>query len=144
MYIGGGHSTGRINCAFISHRLFNFNHTNEPDPSMDPEFAEALRSQCGPPVPSLQENSIPMDYEGAGNGFGEVYFRSLMQRKGLLVVDQQLMAGEDTKGLVEAYASDVPHFQSDFALAMFKLTHLRASHEGEVRRHCRRVNGEEQ
>lgn len=83
-----------------------------------------------------------MDYEGAGNGFGGVYYRSLLQGKGLLFVDQQLTAREDTKSWVESYALDLPQFRRDFGLAMFKLTHLRSpkSAEGEVRLDCRKIN----
>lgn len=43
---------------------------------------------------------MSMDYEGASNGFGVVYYRSLLQGKGLLFVDQQLTSGEDTKAYV--------------------------------------------
>ncbi|XP_057772912.1 putative Peroxidase 48 [Salvia miltiorrhiza] len=154
----GAHSTGMVHCNFIRNRLFNFNKTNEPDPSMNAEFVEVLRSQCSnnsasapsmSPSPSSSENgssledgAMRMDYEGAGKGFGEVYYRSLLQGRGLLFVDQQLTSSPNTKTWVETYASDLLRFRRDFGLAMFKLSHLQvpSAPEGEVRLNCRKVN----
>ncbi|XP_057773044.1 putative Peroxidase 48 [Salvia miltiorrhiza] len=156
----GAHSTGKVHCNFIRKRLFNFTANKEPDSSINPEFLEILRAECGhqpastpsgSPSPSSAENGSPdaasvedramrMDYEGAGKGFGEVYYRSLLQGKGLLFVDQQLTSGPETKPWVETYAADVPRFRRDFGHAMFKLTHLQVAKEGQVRLNCRRLN----
>ncbi|XP_047958842.1 putative Peroxidase 48 [Salvia hispanica] len=149
----GAHSTGKVHCSFFYNRLYNFSGTNGPDPSINAEFVMVLRSQCSnsssqpsaAPSPSsaaLEDRAVKMDYEGAGNGFGEVYYRSLLEGKGLLFVDQQLTAGDDTRPWVEAYAADAPRFRRDFGLAMFKLSHLHVDSavEGEVRLNCRKVN----
>ncbi|XP_042055693.1 putative Peroxidase 48 [Salvia splendens] len=149
----GAHSTGKVHCSFFYNRLYNFSGTNGPDPSINAEFVMVLRSQCSnsssqpSPAPSpssaaLEDRAVKMDYEGAGNGFGEVYYRSLLEGKGLLFVDQQLTAGDDTRPWVEAYAADAPRFRRDFGLAMFKLSHLHvdSAAEGEVRLNCRKVN----
>lgn len=81
-----------------------------------------------------------MDYEGPGKSFGEVYYRSLLQSKGILVSDQQLIEGLETRQWVEAYASSNLRFRRDFGLAMIKLSHLQVAKEGEVRVNCRKVN----
>lgn len=82
-----------------------------------------------------------MDYEGPGRGFGTLYYRGLLQGKGLLYVDQQLTAGEETETWVRAYASDANLFQKDFALAMMKLSNYRVltGPMGQVRLNCRQV-----
>ncbi|KAK6148851.1 hypothetical protein DH2020_016376 [Rehmannia glutinosa] len=156
----GAHSTGTIHCKFFFNRLYNFSGTDGPDPSIDNEFLNLLRSTCNhshpsssssspslSPSPSSSENIIhnpgmKMDYEGPRTGFGTLYYRSLLQGKGLLFVDQQLTAGEETETWVRAYASDVTLFQRDFGLTMIKLSNLQVltATMGEVRVNCRKVN----
>ncbi|KAK4431754.1 putative Peroxidase 48 [Sesamum alatum] len=164
----GAHSTGTIHCKFFFHRLYNFNGSDGPDPSIDPEFVQLLRSNCsssshhsfGPPstspslspLPSSDDNNsstalsqnagMKMDYEGPRTDFGTLYYRSLLQRKGLLFVDQQLTSGEETETWVRAYASDLSLFQRDFGLAMIKLSNLKVltAPKGQVRLNCRKVN----
>nr|XP_043618585.1 putative Peroxidase 48 [Erigeron canadensis] len=159
----GAHSTGMIHCKFFEKRLYKFGGTDQPDQSIDPEFAELLRSVCNnshsdsqsqspsaspSPSPSTtsskihQERAMQMDYEGAGSGFGTLYYRSLLQGRGILFVDQQLTAGEETANWVRQYASDVSMFRRDFAQVMMKLsnTQVLTGPNGEVRRNCREVS----
>ncbi|KAL0561344.1 hypothetical protein IC582_001769 [Cucumis melo] len=42
----GAHNIGKIGCQFILNRLYNFSGTNLPDPSIDPEFLNQMRSKC--------------------------------------------------------------------------------------------------
>ncbi|GAA0151670.1 peroxidase [Lithospermum erythrorhizon] len=164
----GGHSTGRVHCKFFVNRLYNFRETGVPDPTMDSDFVNMLRSKCSQilaslphssasqsPAPSPESSSSPvsstsqedepamkLDFEGPGSGFGSLYYRSLLQGKGLLHVDQQLTAGEETETWVRAYASDVSLFQKDFTLVMIKLSNFRVltGSMGQVRSNCREVN----
>ncbi|KAG8379951.1 hypothetical protein BUALT_Bualt07G0143000 [Buddleja alternifolia] len=161
----GAHSTGTIHCEFFYNRLYNFSETNEADPSIDTEFLELLRSKCNhshssssssspSPSPSssaaannisnslLSNPGMKMDYEGPGTGFGTLYYRSLLQGRGLLFVDQQMTAGEQTETWVQAYASDVLLFQADFGRTMIKLSNLQVltAPMGQIRLNCRKVN----
>ncbi|KAJ9557095.1 hypothetical protein OSB04_011709 [Centaurea solstitialis] len=154
----GAHSTGTIHCRFFEKRLYNFGGTGQPDPSIDADFAELLRSICNnthslSPSPSLspsspssaknrQQQVMKMDYEGAGAGFGTLYYRGLLQGRGILFVDQQLTAGEETTRWVREYASDVSLFRSDFGKAMMKLssTNVLTGANGNVRQICREVD----
>ncbi|XP_076924538.1 putative Peroxidase 48 [Bidens hawaiensis] len=160
----GAHSTGMIHCKFFERRLYKFGGTDQPDPSLDPEFAELLRSVCNntqaesqsessspspsaspapsPSTKSDQERSMKMDYEGTGSGFGTLYYRGLLQGKGILFVDQQLLAGEETANWVRQYASDVSMFYRDFAQVMMKLSSIQVltGQSGEVRTNCREVS----
>ncbi|KAM7254381.1 hypothetical protein ACFE04_003761 [Oxalis oulophora] len=87
------------------------------------------------------EAGVDMAYEGPGSTFGMLYYRSLMQGKGILYADQQLTAGEETGTWVRAYASDNNLFRRDFALVMMKLSNLNVltSPMGQVRLNCSKV-----
>nr|GMD35505.1 putative Peroxidase 48 [Ipomoea batatas] len=146
------HSTGVIHCNFFSDRL---GRTNEPDPSIDTEFLNLLRSKCNvseassalpasgsAPVPSNEQPTIEMDYKGPGNGFGTIYYQSLLQSKGILFSDQQMIAAEETAAWVQAYALDVNLFRLKFCRSMMKLSNLGVltASKGRVRLNCRKVH----
>ncbi|KAK0598127.1 hypothetical protein LWI29_031912 [Acer saccharum] len=198
----GAHSIGVIHCKFFQDRLYNFGRTNQPDPSLDPDFLNLMKSKCSnisstssAPSPSfvgvpssstsvaqsphfdgspsshfdgspsscfdgspsssaadlhsfedslsssVEEQGVDMAYDGPEVGFGTVYYRSLLQGKGILYADQQLMTGEETGIWVRAYASDVSMFRRDFALAMMKLSNLRTltAPMGQIRLNCSKV-----
>ncbi|KAJ1388783.1 Secretory peroxidase [Sesbania bispinosa] len=120
----GSHSIGVIHCQFFQNRLYNFSGTNEPDPSLDIEFLNLLRSRCNhtdassspasgytshgsnssvafKPTPfkgssssSVEDPGMIMDSEQPQSDFGMLYYRSLLEGKGILYADQQLMEGE--------------------------------------------------
>ncbi|KAK9281275.1 hypothetical protein L1049_004172 [Liquidambar formosana] len=137
----GAHSVGVIHCKFFQNRLYNFGGTYEPDPSLDIEFLNLLRSKCNNSHTSPEESQMEMNYEGTGSSFGTLYFRSLLLGRGILYADQQLMAGEGTGIWVRAYASDAFLFRRDFAQVMMKLSNLRVltAPMGQVRRNCSKV-----
>ncbi|KAK4428094.1 putative Peroxidase 48 [Sesamum alatum] len=142
----GAHSTGTVHCKFFNHRLYNFSGTNGPDPSIDPEFLQLLKLKCNMSSShnssQQQDPGMSMDYEGPRTRFGTLYYRSLLQGKGLLFADQQLTCRTETETWVRAYASDVSLFQRDFGLAMIKLSNLEVltAPMGQVRLNCRKVN----
>lgn len=84
---------------------------------------------------------MDMAYEGPSVDFGTVYYRSLLQGRGILYADQQLTAGEETRIWVRAYASDASLFRRDFSLAMMKLSDLSVltGSMGQVRLNCSKV-----
>ncbi|KAJ6410555.1 hypothetical protein OIU84_007327 [Salix udensis] len=55
----GAHSVGFAHCSFIRDRLFNFENTGRPDPSMDPFLANILGSRC-PPFATV-DNTVNLD-----------------------------------------------------------------------------------
>ncbi|KAL3735850.1 hypothetical protein ACJRO7_024904 [Eucalyptus globulus] len=155
----GAHSIGVIHCKSFQSRLYNFSGTNEPDPSLDVGFLDLMRSKCSKsvsaspslsPVPSSSQSSfdfsnltseepgVVMNYEGPSSGFGTLYYHRLLQGKGVLYADQQLMVGEETGSWVRAYASDVSLFRRDFAETMMKLSNLQVltAPNGQVRHSC--------
>ncbi|KAK6912075.1 hem peroxidase [Dillenia turbinata] len=168
----GAHSIGMIHCKFFHNCLYNFNGTEAPDPSLDPNFLNVMRMKCNNATkpsgslpstfpsssfaasptsnfdasspmssPSPEEPGMEMDYEGVRANSGTLYYRSLLQGRGILHVDQQLTAKEETADWVRAYASDASLFQRDFATVMMKLSNLRVltSPMGQVRLKCSKL-----
>lgn len=93
---------------------------------------------------SSQDDGLKLEYEGPRSSFGTLYYHNLLQNRGILYVDQQLTAGEETEIWVRAYASDSSLLRRDFALAMMKLSSYRVltAPMGQVRLNCRRVLSE--
>jgi len=82
-----------------------------------------------------------MDSKKSLSNFGMLYYRRLLQGKGILYADQQLMKGEKIRYWVQEYASNRTLFHQDFALAMMKLSDLRVltNPMGQIRRSCSKV-----
>ncbi|XP_022714970.1 putative Peroxidase 48 [Durio zibethinus] len=128
-----------------------------PSPSFDgsplptaqsPSFYSSLSSEAATSASfekllssSPKDQGMAVSYEGTGADFGTVYYRSLLQGKGILYADQQLMAGEETGLWVRAYASDASLYQRDFAIAMMKLSklHVLTAPRGQIRKNCSKV-----
>ncbi|KAF3948835.1 hypothetical protein CMV_025216 [Castanea mollissima] len=140
----GAHNIGKIGCEFIQRRLSNFKGTGQPDLTIAPDFLTEMRMRCQDShrtttQPSSSMASLEMS-EAAGRmtylqalsssissgaGFETHYYQSLLNGRGLLFADQQLMANEKTARLVRAYASDDGStFRMDFAGAMMKMSGL--------------------
>lgn len=135
----GGHNIGTIHCQFLTERLTNFSGTGRPDPSIEPSFLNVMMSKCIDPQDGLEEPGLDMSLQAeAGPEFGAHYYNSLLQGKGILRADQQLMASEGTASWVQAYQSDRCLFQRDFAYVMMKLSNFKVLAEpaGQIRHHC--------
>ncbi|XP_023634591.1 putative Peroxidase 48 [Capsella rubella] len=89
------------------------------------------------------DGEIDLSYnnEGGDENFGTRYYKRLMEKKGLLFSDQQLMGSEETELWVRAYASDPSLFRRDFAMSMMKLSsyHVLTGPLGQVRTTCSKV-----
>ncbi|KEH38615.1 peroxidase family protein [Medicago truncatula] len=167
--ISRGHNLGKIGCDFIQQRLYDFQGTGQPDPSIPLDFFSLMRLNC----PDYSKNNINsngtfstftvskpvnahhsssdkgMSYMQAlssavpsGAYFDTHYYQSLLRGRGLLFSDQQLMAQEKTARLVSAYASDDGStFRMDFARVMLKLSNLDVltGNQGQVRLNCSRL-----
>ena len=153
------HNIGKISCEFIQKRLSNFKGTGQPDPTIAPDFLTEMRMRCqdsngtttrpsSSSMASLKmsESAVGMSYLQAlsssissGAGFDTHYYQSLLNGRGLLFADQQLMANEKNVRLVRAYASDDGSiFHMDFTRAMMKMLglNLLTGSQGLVQRNC--------
>ncbi|CAO2824270.1 unnamed protein product [Amaranthus hypochondriacus] len=151
----GGHNIGKISCDFIQKRFSNFKGTGSPDPTIPAEFLLELKRICNSdasptPSPSRLKNLIESStgwpfsqslasFIFSGSGFDSHYYKRLLMGRGLLYVDQQLMADYKTAKLVEVFASDDGStFRREFSKSMLKMSNLGSltDYHGEVRTTC--------
>ena len=71
-----------------------------------------------------------------------MYYKNLINNRGLLVVDQELLSTPTTSPYVEKMAADNTYFHDQFAKALLSLSENNPISEdvGEVRKDCRFVN----
>ncbi|XP_050221353.1 putative Peroxidase 48 [Mercurialis annua] len=132
----GAHNIGKIGCDFIRIRLYNFEGTGQPDPSMPSDFLNVMRLNC-------QDNNHTangvMTAISSGSGFDTHYYRNLLRGRGLMYADQQLMGDESTARYVRLYASDDGTiFRKDFSRSMVRMSILNVltGAQGQVRIKC--------
>jgi len=137
----GGHTFGRAQCQFVTPRLYNFNGTNSPDPSLNPTYLVELRRLC----PQNGNGTVLVNFDVVTpDAFDSQYYTNLRNGKGLIQSDQELFStpGADTIPLVNQYSSDMSVFFRAFIDAMIRMGNLRplTGTQGEIRQNCRVVN----
>lgn len=137
MFIGG-HTVGVAHCSQFQDRLYNFQNTGKPDPTMDPALVSSLRSSC--PRKSKVDNTVNLDQNSLSALIvDQSYYRQLLARRGVLQIDQELAVDRLTNTTVTMIASSLD-FQAKFGEAMVKLGALQSGLPGEIRGSCRAVN----
>ncbi|GLJ46395.1 hypothetical protein SUGI_0977810 [Cryptomeria japonica] len=109
------------------------------DPTIDGHFRKHLSSLCS----RQADPAVALD-NGSASSFDSHYYRNLESGKGLLYVDQALMAAPVTSSIVDLYASNQELFYRDFSLAMVKLFNLNVltGKQEQIRKECSKlVNG---
>ncbi|KAI4325572.1 hypothetical protein MLD38_030957 [Melastoma candidum] len=131
----GGHTVGKAHCGLFLDRI-----SSPPDPTMSPALASKLGKICGTPSGSLgpaafldQNTSFVVDNQ---------YYNMIMEKKGILKIDQELGLDSRSSRLVASFAGDENGFRTSFAAAMVKLgsVDVITGEEGEVRTNCRVFN----
>ncbi|XP_057858387.2 peroxidase 57 [Cryptomeria japonica] len=132
----GAHTVGTAHCRFFQERLTNFNGTGRADPTIDEHFRSHLSSLC-----SWQTDPAVALDNGSASSFDSHYYRNLEGGRGLLYVDQALMAAPITRSIVDLYASNQDLFYRDFSLAMVKLFNLNVltGKQGQIRKECSKL-----
>ncbi|KAK8515980.1 hypothetical protein V6N13_093249 [Hibiscus sabdariffa] len=140
----GAHSMGRTHCGFIVDRLYNFNNTGKPDPSMKASFVADMRKLCPPRTKKGQTDPLVfLDPEsGSKYSFSNSYYSRVLANEAVLGVDQQLLYGDDTKQITEEFAVGLEDFRRSFALSMSRMGNIQVltGKEGEIRNNCRYTN----
>ncbi|XP_022722873.1 probable peroxidase 61 [Durio zibethinus] len=140
----GAHSMGKTHCSFIEDRLYNFNNTGKPDPSMKASFLADMRKQCPPRLKKDQSN--PMVFLNPASGskcnFTNSYYSRVLTNEAVLGVDQQLLFGNDTKQITQEFASGFEDWRRSFALSMSRMGNIKVltGKDGEIRKNCRFTN----
>ncbi|CAM6029058.1 unnamed protein product [Sphagnum balticum] len=136
----GAHTMGVTHCQFFSDRLYNFNNTFRPDPTMDPAQVTLLRSVCPRIFPGLG-GTVSLD-QGTRFIFDNSFYQELQQNRGILQMDQELTRDPTTAVLVSQLAAPESNFTTIFGQAMVKLGNVGVltGARGEIRKICSQIN----
>ncbi|KAK0608180.1 hypothetical protein LWI29_026844 [Acer saccharum] len=136
--LSGGHTIGVAHCATFSNRLYNFTGKGDADPSLNPIYAQFLRSQC--PNPANSATTVELD-PGSSKSFDKNYFNILLQNEGLLQSDAALLKDGNSFQLVERFSNSSDFFNA-FATSMVKMGAIEVltGYAGEIRKRCSVVN----
>ena len=131
--VTGSHTIGLARCTSFRSHIYN-------DSNIDASFAKLRRSKC--PRSGSDNVLAPLDLQ-TPTCFDNLYFKNLLNKKGLLHSDQELFNGSSkTDNLVKKYATDTHAFFKDFALGMIKMSKIKplTGTKGQIRINCRKVN----
>lgn len=135
--LSGAHTLGFSHCSSFQSRLHNFSSIHEIDPTLESGFAQILTNICS--KPNLDKNAGQF-LDSTSSTFDNVYYKRLLEGKGVFGSDQSLFGDFRTKGIVGMFAKDQNLFFKEFAASMVKLGNVGVSENGNVRLTCRVVN----
>nr|XP_043608776.1 probable peroxidase 26 [Erigeron canadensis] len=139
----GGHMMGRTRCSNIVDRLYNFNNTGKPDPTMELATLSYLQKLCPKKVKLGQPNPlINLNPQNPTHKFTNSYYSRVLSNKSVLEVDQQMRYGGDTYELTDEFANSLEDFRGGFAYSMSRMGGLKVltGTKGQIRRNCHVVN----
>lgn len=112
------------------------------DPTLDPKYAEYLKGRCPHPEPDPNAVEYARNDLQTPMTLDNMYYKNIMNNKGLLLVDQQLISSPVTSSFVQNMAVDNDYFLGQFSKALLTLSENNplSGDAGEVRRDCRFVN----
>lgn len=132
--LSGAHTVGRCTCGSLYERLYYFNGTKKPDPSIAPKYLDYLERKCSRPYEFADlDATTPLLFDS-------VYYENLQRNMGLLSTDQQLQSDYRTGGIVEVLATQTSLFSYMFSASIVRLGSVIENDYGEVRHQCSLVN----
>lgn len=136
----GAHTVGFAQCFTFKRRLFNYQNSGKPDPTLESSFLSNLQTTC-PNVDGSNSKLAPLDYQSSYR-FDNSYYTNLVNNTALLESDQALMANPQTADMVKYYSAYPYRFYMDFAASMVKLGNLGVltGKDGQIRKICGSVN----
>ncbi|XP_072962534.1 peroxidase 57-like [Typha angustifolia] len=137
----GGHTVGITRCSVIKDRLYNFRGTGKPDPTLNPNFLQLLRSFACPKIGG-DNNMVFLDDPSSSLKVDNSFYKQLLQNKGILPIDQALALDPATKRIVQQLAANPTQFLTQFNQALVKLgaVQVLTGTQGQIRKNCRRRN----
>ncbi|XP_068634740.1 peroxidase 60 [Aristolochia californica] len=136
----GGHTVGIAHCSLFQNRLYNFQNTRKPDPTMDPKLVMDLMKSC--PTLSTVDNAVNLDQNSnSALVVDNSYYIETLARRGILQIDQALALDDRTSSIVKFLARD-ENFPMRFGNAMVKLSTVDVVtdiNKGQIRKSCRAV-----
>ncbi|XP_042515560.1 peroxidase 15-like [Macadamia integrifolia] len=138
----GAHTFGRSQCRSFSYRLYNFNNTGKPDPTINLTYLKTLQKIC----PDGGDGSAVANLDPTTpDKFDNKYFSNLKKNRGLLQSDQELFtstSGENALSDVKSFSSNQHKFFRSFVRSMIRMGNISplTGSDGEIRLNCARVN----
>lgn len=138
----GAHTFGRAQCRLFVGRLYNFNNTGNPDPTISPSYLATLQQTC----PQNGNGTVLANLDpSTPDSFDNNYFTNLQNNQGLLQSDQELFSttGSATVSIVNSFSSNQTAFFQSFAQSMINMGNISplTGSSGEIRSDCKKVNG---
>ncbi|XP_076915929.1 peroxidase 60-like [Bidens hawaiensis] len=140
IYLLGGHTVGVAHCSLFQDRLYNFQNTGKPDPTMDSTLLASLRKTCA--QNATVDRTVNLDQNPLSSKvIDKSFYNQIMLRRGVLQIDQELALDGLTKSKVAAVAAS-SDFNTKFAQAMVKMGAIQVltGTQGEIRKSCRAIN----
>ncbi|XP_071697822.1 peroxidase N1-like [Rutidosis leptorrhynchoides] len=141
--LSGAHTIGTAACALFSYRLYNYNNTNGPDPTIDPAFLPTLQNLC--PNGGDGSTRVTLDTGSVGR-FDNSYYSNLRNRRGVLESDAALWNSPTTQRFVQRFLGlrglAGLTFNVEFGISMVKMgnVEVKTGTQGEIRRVCTAFN----
>ncbi|XP_074313695.1 peroxidase 5-like [Silene latifolia] len=141
--LSGAHSIGQNHCSLIENWIRSFSQTSMQDPSIDPNFADALKIICPAHVVNSTTNVIPLDF-GSPNHLDAGYYNSVLKHKVIFRSNQALLDNTETRDMVKHYTRHGGAWKKDFAASMIRIGSIEVlvGGEGQIRKNCRVVNND--
>ncbi|GAB4824677.1 hypothetical protein Ancab_007542 [Ancistrocladus abbreviatus] len=139
--VTGGHTVGVAHCRAFQDRLYNFQNTGKPDPSMSSSLLISLRKIC-PPSGNSTLTAFLDQTPGSGDVMDNAFYQAILKHNAVLRFDQLLATDPRTEGIVKTLATCPSTFSTKFGEAMVKMCRIGVltDTQGEIRKSCRAVN----
>ncbi|KAK9289479.1 hypothetical protein L1049_007634 [Liquidambar formosana] len=140
--LSGAHTFGRAQCRTFINRLYNFNGTGNPDPTLNTTYLATLQQTCPQGGSGTTLANLDLTTQ---DSFDNNYFSNLQTNEGLLQSDQELFStnGSATISIVNSFSSNQNTFFQTFAQSMINMGNISplTGSSGEIRADCKKVNG---
>ncbi|XP_071729600.1 peroxidase 60-like [Rutidosis leptorrhynchoides] len=140
IYLLGGHTIGITHCSFFLDRLYNFQNTGKPDPTMDLKLLASLRRTC--PQDGSVDSAVNLDQNSTSSEvMDKSFYNQIILHKGILQIDQELALDRLSRSTVAAIAKS-SDYNTKFGQAMVKMGTIQVltGTQGQIRKSCRAVN----
>ncbi|KAJ3670380.1 hypothetical protein LUZ60_010704 [Juncus effusus] len=137
--LSGAHTIGNGHCGAILKRLYNFTGNGDMDPTLDPTYANFLKSKC---QPGDTTTVLEMD-PNSSTSFDTSYYKLVVEKKGLFHSDEALLQNKESLKIVESYSKPaLKEFLSEFGVSMVNMGRISvlSGDQGEIRKNCALVN----
>ncbi|POO00744.1 Peroxidase [Trema orientale] len=133
--LSAAHTVGFSHCNQFASRVWG----SKVDPTINSSYVPQLKAMCPKVVdPRIAINMDP----NTPRVFDNVYYKNLVERKGLFTSDQVLFEDTRSRSLVTAWANNKAQFEAAFVNAITKLGRVGVKNRsnGNIRRNCGAFN----